>query len=62
MEYALGERFASDIAVFLIELKSWHECICFCKVFHRGWPGTEASKNHRYLCNIVISAVQTTTV
>lgn len=26
MEYALGERFSSDIAVYLIELKSWHEC------------------------------------
>lgn len=46
MEYALGKRFSSGIAVFLIKLKSWHECTCSCKVFHRGWPKIEAPKKH----------------
>jgi len=52
MEYALGKRFSFGIAVLLIKLKSWHECTCSYKVFHRGWPKIEAPKNHRHFYNI----------
>lgn len=61
MEYALGKRFSSGIVIFLIKLKSWHECTCSCKVFHRGWSKIDVLKKHSFFfIELLISTVQNT--